>query len=133
MTYEQINHAALLIFVITNEGFSHRLGEHFRTLAINQQRADNMVLVVNKMDRAAQGNTPEQQKIIAEDLAKVTQPYKPSDLYLSFLDTSSYFKALEETDEKRRTRRLERSGHDVFVDNLNKFVKEHKTLAKGRI
>lgn len=130
LTYEQINHAALLIFVITNEGFSQRLGDHFRTLAIDQKRAANMVLVVNKMDRAAQGNTLEQQQVIARDLEKVTQPYKPSDLYLSFLDTSSYFKALEETDERRRTRRLERSGHDTFVDNLNKFVKDHKTLAK---
>ena len=130
LTYEQINHAALLIFIITNEGFSHRLGEHFRTFAIDQKRAANMVLVVNKMDRAAQGNTPEQQEIIAMDLEKVTQPYRVKDLYLSFLDTSSYFKALEETEERRRTRRLERSGHDAFVDNLNKFVKDHKTLSK---
>ena len=130
LTYDQINHAALLIFVITNEGFSQCLGDHFRELAINQQRAANMVLVVNKMDRASQGNTPEQQQIITKDLAKVTAPFKPSNLYLSFLDTTSYFKALEETDERRRARRLERSGHDIFVDNLNKFVKEHKTLAK---
>jgi len=66
ITYDQINHAALLIFVITNEGFSQRMGDHFRELAIEQKRAANMVLVVNKMDRTALGNVPEQQEVIYE-------------------------------------------------------------------
>lgn len=130
ITYEQINHAALLIFVITNEGFSQRIGDHFRKLAIEQKRADNMVLVVNKMDRTALGNVPEQQKIIAEDLKKVTAPYEPKDLYLSFLDTTSYFKALEETDERRKKRRLDKSGKDIFVENLNRFVAAKGILQK---
>ena len=66
-TYYEIDHAALLIFVVTNEGFDDRMGNHFRKLAIEQDRGKNMVLVVNKMDRTALGNEPEQQKIIAED------------------------------------------------------------------
>lgn len=122
ITYDQINHAALLIFVITNEGFSDRMGKHFINLAVEQKRAQNMVLVVNKMDRTAQGNVPAQQKIIYEDLKKVTAPHDPKDLYLSFLDTTSYFKALEERDERRKKRRLEKSGYDIFVENLNRFV-----------
>lgn len=130
ITYEQINHAALLIFVITNEGFSQRMGDHFRELAINQKRAANMVLVVNKMDRTALGNVPEQQQVIYEDLKKVTTPYDPKDLYVSFVDTSSYFKALQETDERRKNRRLERSGHDTFVANLNRFVAQKGVLQK---
>lgn len=48
ITYEEINHAALLVFVITNEGFADQIGKHFRKLAIDQKRANNMVLVVNK-------------------------------------------------------------------------------------
>ncbi len=130
ITYDQINHAALLIFVITNEGFSQRMGDHFRKLAIEQKRAGNMILVVNKMDRTAGGNVPEQQKIIYEDLKKVTAPYDPKDLYLSFLDTTSYFKALEETDERRKKRRLDKSGHDIFVENLNHFVADKGVLQK---
>lgn len=130
ITYEQINHAALLIFVITNEGFSQRMGDHFRTLAIEQKRAANMVLVVNKMDRTALGNVPEQQAVIYEDLKKVTTPHDPKDLFVSFVDTASYFKAMQETDERRRNRRLERSGHDVFVANLNRFVAEKGVLQK---
>ena len=130
ITYDQINHAALLIFVITNEGFTQRMGSHFRELAINQQRAANMVLVVNKMDRTALGNVPEQQEIIARDLEKVTQPYKPQDLYLSFLDTSSYFDSLEEQDSEIKEELFDLSGHDNFVANLNKFVAGHKVFAK---
>lgn len=130
ITYEQINHAALLIFVITNEGFSQRMGDHFRTLAIKQKRAANMVLVVNKMDRTAFGNVPEQQQVIYEDLKKVTTPYDPKDLYVSFVDTASYFKAMQETDERRKNRRLERSGHDTFVANLNRFVAQKGVLQK---
>ena len=130
ITYEQINHAALLIFVITNEGFSQRMGDHFRKLAIDQKRAANMVLVVNKMDRTALGNVPEQQAVIYEDLKKVTTPHDPKDLFVSFVDTASYFKAMQETDERRRNRRLERSGHDVFVANLNRFVAEKGVLQK---
>lgn len=130
ITYEQINHAALLIFVITNEGFSQRMGDHFRELAINQKRAANMVLVVNKMDRTALGNVPEQQQIIYADLKKVTTPYDPKDLFLSFTDTESYFKALAESDERRKNRRLERSGHETFIANLNRFVAEKGVLQK---
>ena len=66
-TYYQIDHAALLIFVVTAQGFDNRMGNHFRKLAFEQDRAKNMVLVVNKMDQTALGNVPEQQKIIAED------------------------------------------------------------------
>ena len=130
ITYEQINHAALLIFVITNEGFSQRMGDHFRKLAIDQKRAANMVLVVNKMDRTALGNVPEQQAVIYEDLKKVTTPHDPKDLYVSVVDTVSYFKAMQETDERRKNRRLERSGHDTFVANLNHFVAQKGVLQK---
>ena len=130
ITYEQINHAALLIFVITNEGFSQRMGDHFRTLAIKQKRAANMILVVNKMDRTALGNVPEQQEIIYEDLKRVTTPYDPKDLYLSFLDTTAYFDTLDEDDAELKAELFELSGHDTFVDNLNRFVAAKGVLQK---
>ncbi len=130
IAYYQINHAALLIFVITNAGFSQRMGEHFQELAIKQHRADNMILVVNKMDCTALGNVPEQQQIIYEDLKKVTASFDPKNLYLSFTDTASYFKSLKEKDERRKKRQLERSGYDVFIENLNRFVAEKGILQK---
>ena len=130
ITYEQINHAALLIFVITNEGFSQRMGDHFRELAIEQKRAANMVLVVNKMSRTALGNVPEQQTVIYDDLKKVTTPYDPKDLYLSFTDAESYLNAVNEPNERRKQRAIERSGREVFIDNLNRFVADKGVLQK---
>ena len=130
ITYEQINHAALLIFVITNEGFSQRMGDHFRALAIKQKRAANMILVVNKMDRTALGNVPKQQQVIYEDLKKVTAPHDPKDLFLSFMDTDSYFESLNEADAELKAELLELSGHDAFVTNLNRFVAQKGVLQK---
>ena len=129
-TYYEIDHAALLIFVVTNEGFDNQIGNHFRKLAVEQNRGKNMVLVVNKMDRTSLGNTPEQQAIIAQDLQKVITPFTAQDLYLSFLDTESYFDALKETDDELRALLLEQSGHDKFVANLNSFVASRGVLSK---
>lgn len=128
ITYEEISHAALLVFVVTNEGFSADIGAHFQKLAIEQKRADNMVLVVNKMDRSEQGNTLEQQRIIAEDLKKVLGPYNLEDLYISFLDTNSYFEGLSEDDPELKQAYFDQSGYDAFVNQLNDFVKLHKIM-----
>ena len=128
--YYQINHAALLVFVITHAGFSQRIGNHFRKLAMEQKRIDNMVLVVNKMDYTARGNVPEQQQVIYEDLKKVTGSHDPKDLYLSFTDTASYFKALQEKDDRKKSWRLEQSGYDTFIKNLNRFVEDKGLLQK---
>lgn len=129
-TYDEIDHAALLIFVVTNEGFDAHMGKHFRKLAIDQNRAKNMVLVVNKMDRTALGNVAEQQKIISEDLKKVITPYAPEDLYLSFLDTDSYFNIENAEDEEEREYYLTQSGREKFITNLNDFVKSRGLLSK---
>ena len=129
-TYYEIDQAALLIFVVTNEGFDDRMGNHFRKLAIEQDRGKNMVLVVNKMDRTALGNVPEQQEIIAQDLVKIIAPFTPENLYLSFLDTESYFAWLDETDEEIRALFYEQCGLDKFVTNLNEFVKSRGVLSK---
>ncbi len=129
-SYDEINHAALLIFVVTNEGFDDRIGKHFRKLAIEQDRGKNMVLVVNKMDRTALGNVPEQREVIAADLQKVITPFTPQDLFLSFLDTESYFAWQDETDDEMRALLLEQSGFENFVANLNSFVASRGVLSK---
>lgn len=129
-SYYEINHAALLIFVVTNEGFDDRMGHHFRKLAIEQNRGKNMVLVVNKMDRTALGNVPEQQEIIAQDLQKVITPLTSQDLFLSFLNTEYYFEWQTETDEELKEIYLQQSGYEKFVENLNKFVASRGVLSK---
>ena len=131
-TYYQIDHAALLIFVVTAQGFDNRMGNHFRKLAFEQDRAKNMVLVVNKMDQTALGNVPEQQKIIAEDLKKVFvgTSYTPEQLYLSFTNTGYYFDWQTETDEEMKEILIEQSGYEKFIENLNKFVASRGVLSK---
>ena len=131
-SYYEIHHAALLVFVVTNEGFDGRMGNHFRKLAVEQDRGKNMVLVVNKMDRTAEGNTPEQQEIIAADLQKVIEPFTRENLYLSFLDTESYFAWQEETDAELKELLFNQSGFEQFVANLNSFVASRGVLSKNQ-
>lgn len=126
ITYSEISHAALLIFVITNEGFDYHIGEHFRKLAVEQKRGNNMILVVNKMDRTSEGNVPEQQDIIRDDICKVIKPFAPEQLYLSFLSTQQYENFLTEDDDTIKSELLEESGYDAFITNLNAFVEKNQ-------
>lgn len=129
ISYKAIAAADILVFVITNELFDSYMADHFRRLAIDKDKAGEMILVVNKMDRAAKGNTEEQQNIIREDLRTVLAPYSPEQLHLSFLDAQSYLDSLEEreSDPELADELLERSGYTQFINTLNSYVAE-KTL-----
>ena len=96
ISYNAIANADMLVFVITNELFDSYLAEHFRKLAIERDKAGEMILVVNKMQRSSKGNTKEQQAVIEEDLKKVLEPYTPEQLNLCFLDAESYLDSLKE-------------------------------------
>lgn len=130
ITYEQIKHADLLIFTITNEGFDQTMGNHFQKLAVEQQRGANMILVINKMDRAALGNSPEQQQVMLPDIEKVIAPFTPEQLYTSFVSTNRYEESLEETEAEVKQDLLEESGYDVFIDHLNDFVEAKGLTAR---
>lgn len=132
ISYDAIASADLLIFVITNELFDSHLAEHFRKLAIDRDKAGEMILVVNKMERASQGNTPEQQEVLRDDLRRVLAPYSPEKLHLCFLDAESYLDSLDEreSDPEMADELLARSGYDSFVQTLNDFVYENSVAAK---
>ena len=132
ISYKAIAAADMLVFVVTNELFDAYIADHFRKLAIDKDKAGEMILVVNKMDRAAQGNTPEQQDIIREALKDVIKPYTPEQLRLSFLDAQSYLDSLEERgeDPELADELLARSGYDKFVETLNAFVEEKSLTVK---
>ena len=130
ITYEAISKADLLVFVITNELFDSHIAEHFRKLAIDREKAHEMLLVVNKMQRGAEGNTPEVQNIIREDLRKVLVPFTPEQLRISFVDAESELEARAEQDEKLRRIFRRRSGFDGFIDNLDAFVEEKGWAAR---
>ncbi len=130
ITYEAISKADLLVFVITNELFDSHIAEHFRKLAIDREKAHEMLLVVNKMQRCAEGNTPEVQNTIQEDLRKVLAPFTPEQLRISFVDAESELEARADRDEELRRIFRRRSGFDGFIDNLDAFVEEKGLAAR---
>ena len=130
ITYEAISKAHLLVFVITNELFDSHIADHFRKLAVEREKAHEMLLVVNKMQRSAAGNTPEVQEVIREDIRKVLAPYTPEELRISFVDAETALEAevLAERDKELSGILQRKSGFDAFYDNFNAFVRE-KELA----
>ncbi|MDZ5044232.1 GTPase, partial [Clostridium perfringens] len=126
ISYDAIASADMLVFVVTNELFDSHLAQHFRKLAIDKDKAGEMILVVNKMERSSEGNTLVQQSVIREDLRKVIEPYTPEELNLCFLDAESYLDSLEERDEdiELANELFSRSGYTDFIETLNYFVKK---------
>ena len=124
ISYEAIASADMLVFVVTNELFDAYIADHFRKLAIDKDKAGEMILVVNKMERAADGNSAAQRDIIREDLQKVLAPYTPEQLNLSFLDAESYLDGIAEqgNDAELAEELIERSGYSTFIETLNRFV-----------
>lgn len=132
ISYEAIASADLLVYVVSNELFDAHLGEKFRTVAIDKDKAGEMILVVNKMCRTSKGNVPDQQEVIkhADGLADVIAPYKPENLNISFLDAESYLDSLDEEDPELALELKKRSGYDAFIATLNKFIKEKEISSK---
>jgi small GTP-binding protein len=123
-TYEAISAADLVVFVVTNELFDAHLAGHFRKLAIERDKAHEMLLVVNKMRRAAGGNTPASQEVIREDLRKVLAPFTPEQLHISFIDAEAALESKQEADADIGRVFLKKSGIPAFLDQFNGFVRE---------
>jgi GTP-binding protein EngB required for normal cell division len=124
ITYRAIADADLLIFVVTNELFDSHLAQHFRKLAIDRNKAHEMMLVVNKMRRCAKGNSPEVQDVIREDLRRVLAPFTPEDLHTSFIDAEAALESKAETDNVVAKALWEKSGIELFTHALNEFVRQ---------
>ena len=73
LTYSAIASSDMLIYVVSNELFGREGGEDFRKLAITNQKAKEMILVVNKMKREPFGNTPESRTILTEYIVSETR------------------------------------------------------------
>lgn len=125
VSYRAIAEADLLVFVITNELFDSELAQHFRKLAIERDKAHEMMLVVNKMRRCSNGNSPEAQETIREDLRRVLLPFSPEDLRTSFIDAEAAIDSMSESDEHIRVALWKKSGFEFFVENLNDFIRSN--------
>lgn len=129
ITYEQLAKADLIVFVLTAEGFSDHLAHHFRKLINEKGKGHEMMLVVNKMDKTAKGNTKEQQDVLLnKDILPVISPYTDKDMYLSFVSTDYYNRALMPKYEKYHDDLIVKSGMKNFTDNLNQFISDKRLL-----
>lgn len=124
VAYEAISSADLLVFVVTNELFDAYLASHFRKLAFDHDKAHEMMLVVNKMRRCADGNTVAAQAVIREDLRKVLAPFSPEELRTSFVDAEAEIEADLEADPAITKILRRKGGFAAFTDGLNEFVRE---------
>jgi len=124
IAYRAISEADLLVFVLTNELFDSHLASHFRKLAVERDKAHEMMLVINKMRRCEMGNTQEAQSIIRKDLEKVLVPFSSEDLHASFIDAKSARESKSEIDDEVANTLWRKSGFEVFTQELNKFVRE---------
>lgn len=130
ITYDALAKADLIVFVVPSDGFSGHVGEHFQELAITRRKAAEMMLVVNKMDETAAGNTPEQQAIVFDkNIAPVIAPYTREGMYTSFLISNYWKKGLKATGD-RQAEYLRRSGRDQFINSLNSFVADKHVMGK---
>ncbi len=122
ISYKAIAKADMIVYVVTEELFDDLVGQNFRKLLLEKDKAPEMILVVNKM--ADIGNTEENRMVKLHDLEKVTAPYSPLDLKTVFVDAESYLDSLSEDDPEIVEDLKVRSNYDQLVKTLNEFVAE---------
>ena len=123
-SYDAISRADLLVFVITNELFDEHMGQHYRKLTIDHDKAHETVVVVNKMDRHALGNSPDSRAVLTEALREPLQPFSPEEMRLTFTDARSTLDAAVETDPEIAEMLLEQGNVSALVENLNSLVRD---------
>ena len=124
VTYDAISQADLLVFVITNELFDDHLGNHFRKLAVDREKGHETILVVNKMGRTADGNTPEAREVIVEDLRKPLEPFTPEGLRTTFTDAESALEAREEEEEDLAEMLRRQANMEGLIRNLDDLIQD---------
>ena len=134
IAYDAIAKADLLVFVITNELFTPMIFENFKKLAydlevdgdnIQYGKANEMILVVNKMERI--GNTSDKQKMLREELYKSGVP---ENIAIGFVDAQSFVEAWDENDQEVKEELIEASGYTDFINLLNSFAEAKGLKAK---
>ena len=124
---QYMDHADLLIYVITTQGFTAETAKNFQKIAFDEKRIDKMMLVINK---SAQGNKEEALQNWIDDALTVIEPKTDKDVYLSIIDAQSYVEGLhtEDIDEKKVW--FNYSDFETFIENLDQFVKDKGIIGR---
>ena len=123
-SYRAISEADLLVFVITNELFDEHIGQQYRKLTVDQDKGHETIVLVNKMDRHADGNSPESRMILAEALRQPLEPFAPEEMRLTFIAAESAIEAVEEADQEISDMLQAQGNIPALVENLNGLVQE---------
>ena len=121
-SYAAIGRADIVVFVITNELMDPTIAAAFREIAYTRQRADAMLLVVNKMGRAALGNNAESQAQARRGLTDVLRPRDADTFPMVFTDAEDGLRARSRTDSVAIERELGRSNVAALIEELNKMA-----------
>ena len=122
ISYKAIHEADILVYVVTHNLFDSFIGKDFRNLVIDEDKASETILLVNKM--ADVGNTLDIQNIKLEGLRNVTSPYTPEELRTCFIDAESYIDSVNEIDEELANELRNRSNYDNLINTINQFINE---------
>ena len=128
--YRAISQSDLLVFVITNELFDEHIGQHYRRLTIDHDKAHETIVVVNKMDRHSLGNSPESRAILTEALREPLSPFSPEDMRLTFTDANSALDANNEPDVEIAGMLREQANMSALVDSLNELIRDKGLVAR---
>lgn len=120
ISYRAITNADMLAYVVTHELFDGFIGQDFRRLLIDEDKAGEMILIVNKM--ADIGNTAENRDIKLKDLEKPTYPYTPAQLRTVFIDAESWLDSLSEPDAEIAEALRNRSNYTGLLSTIDSFV-----------
>lgn len=129
-SYRAIGEADLLVFVVTNELFDELVGQQYRKLTVDLDKGHETIVVVNKMDRHARGNSPESRTVLTEALRQPLEPFTPEEMKLTFTDAESALKAATEDDTEISEMLEERGNIAALVGNLNGLISEKGLSAR---
>jgi ethanolamine utilization protein EutP (predicted NTPase) len=124
---EYMNKADLLVYVITTQGFTAETAKNFKQLAFEENRADKIMLLINK---SSQGDREVSESNWISDALMVTEPKTADDLFLCVIDAKDYLEASEFENESDRKDMITYSGFDQFLNNLNQFLAEKGILGR---
>ncbi|MDR0140314.1 GTPase [Metabacillus idriensis] len=127
LSLRYMDHADLLVYVITVNGFDDIIGKNFRKLAFEQNRASRMLLVMNKISSESISNKDNW----IESINPVIEPLSPKELKLTCIDAQDYIDGFNEFNSLEGKELISLSNFMEFQDQLNHFVKEKGLI--GRI
>ena len=121
----------LLVYVTTNELLNEASAAYFRTLAIEHRKAAETMLVVNKMDRHALGNSAESNHIVLQALEPFTEPHTPETVRAICIAAQSYLTATAPaTPDELRQEYLDESNIEQLIASIDQFFQEQGTAAQ---